>query len=514
MKKYIRTFILLISLLMVSNVYAADTLYTIKIDENNHLDVYDYSISYQTPLSSYPDILSYENNVLTLKKGYMFNNIYSRQDITITTNNELVSLDYINGGYEWAGRLTFRNARLNSLTYYPEKSIEIYDSSLNIKAIDAEDDIQGATNNIYIENSKILVENGIYTEGEIASITVKNSEIVGTGSNSYLEVLFAPIKSTGLWIDNSTIDLYRIGSTIRNDATEWGKTKITNSTVNLKSYMHTSTDIEIDNSTVNAEYLRCTYSRERDRIDIKDSEVNVKTFTETSGTTNIENSKVMLGTKLTTSELLLKNSYLSVINDNEEYVNSWGRILTAKTLDIDNSYFYIESKTDTELAKLLPGYSIRLNDGLKIYDKDMTELTTKDYTEDNNTYGTFYYSNNTKSKSALISSKATVTFRIKNGTWADGTTNDIVITKTVWDKLTDEDIPKGMKGNTNGSWEIEPNTTDYIKGDIVYNYVFKEVKGIDTNPSTGVITTTIIIVSILAIIGIFYMNLYKKSYFN
>ena len=74
-----------------------------------------------------------------------------------------------------------------------------------------------------------------------------------------------------------------------------------------------------------------------------------------------------------------------------------------------------------------------------------------------------------------------VTFKVINGTWADGTTD----AKTVTVKLTDgkgtlnaKDVPEGMKANAGyegGAWDVTPNTsTDGITGNVTYTYTFKK----------------------------------------
>ena len=75
---------------------------------------------------------------------------------------------------------------------------------------------------------------------------------------------------------------------------------------------------------------------------------------------------------------------------------------------------------------------------------------------------------------------AIVTFRVVNGTWADGTTADKQATVPLISgkgTLDTANIPTGMKANsgyTNGMWDIQPNTVpDAVTGDVVYTYSFK-----------------------------------------
>ena len=74
-----------------------------------------------------------------------------------------------------------------------------------------------------------------------------------------------------------------------------------------------------------------------------------------------------------------------------------------------------------------------------------------------------------------------VTFKVINGTWADGTTDD----KTVTVKLADgkgtlgaDDVPTGMKakaGYEGGAWDVTPDTsTNGITGAVTYTFCFSK----------------------------------------
>ena len=78
--------------------------------------------------------------------------------------------------------------------------------------------------------------------------------------------------------------------------------------------------------------------------------------------------------------------------------------------------------------------------------------------------------------------KATITFRVENGTWMNGTTKelsfDLPLTDVHKGTLKPETVPTGMKpfpGFTEGAWDVEPNTeANGISGDVTYTYTFKE----------------------------------------
>lgn len=93
-----------------------------------------------------------------------------------------------------------------------------------------------------------------------------------------------------------------------------------------------------------------------------------------------------------------------------------------------------------------------------------------------------------------VMTDATVTFKVENGTWSDGSSDD----KTVQVALTNgkgtlqkAQIPTGMKpaeGYEGGAWDVTPNTeTNGITGNATYTYRFTKQSG--SGSGGGVITT-------------------------
>ncbi len=74
--------------------------------------------------------------------------------------------------------------------------------------------------------------------------------------------------------------------------------------------------------------------------------------------------------------------------------------------------------------------------------------------------------------------KATVTFKVVNGTWKDGTSDNKTVTVTLTGgkgTLDKKDIPTGMKpdsGYTGGEWNKTPATN--VTGDVTYIYTFEK----------------------------------------
>ena len=99
----------------------------------------------------------------------------------------------------------------------------------------------------------------------------------------------------------------------------------------------------------------------------------------------------------------------------------------------------------------------------------MTPSTSTEITQDT-TY-TYTYA----SKDRII---AKVTFKVVNGAWNDGTTEDKTVTLTGYEgdtlKLVADQIPAiGSKPSDNykeGSWNITPSTSEAIAQDVTYTY--------------------------------------------
>ncbi|MBP3883834.1 MAG: InlB B-repeat-containing protein [Olsenella sp.] len=76
----------------------------------------------------------------------------------------------------------------------------------------------------------------------------------------------------------------------------------------------------------------------------------------------------------------------------------------------------------------------------------------------------------------------TVKFKVVNGAWSDGTTDEKSVTLTGHDgdvlKLSESQIPKAganpSSGHKEGSWDTTPSTETEIGGDAVYTYTYKE----------------------------------------
>ena len=82
------------------------------------------------------------------------------------------------------------------------------------------------------------------------------------------------------------------------------------------------------------------------------------------------------------------------------------------------------------------------------------------------------------------SNAITVTFKVVNGTWSDGTSRNIKVSVTKGESLTRDQIPTGMEPDPGykktGSWDPTPDTTRKLNSNVTYTYTF--TKSGDTEP--------------------------------
>lgn len=112
--------------------------------------------------------------------------------------------------------------------------------------------------------------------------------------------------------------------------------------------------------------------------------------------------------------------------------------------------------------------------------------------EDETVYALWGYDENGNGTADVLEETAIVTFRISNGTWADGTNADKQVIVPLTDgkgTLDAADIPTGMQadsGYTGGAWDQQPNTAaDAVTGNLLYTYSFRRDSGQGGNGGHG-----------------------------
>lgn len=556
--------------------------YSIVINEDYSYNVYLGGYTSNTPTTDYPDFFDFEDGVVTLHEGARIIYLCSAADITITSNDKPVSIYYMqNNTYSGDAHFTIRNLHndyigdhnggFNMIGSY--MSLEVYDSyfksaylqfydtrpvesgkdrlildnvtieeigavvSYNGLSISDSDlnvtDVEEWRTNMYINNSTIKTSADVANYSTTPLETkIIDSDIQCSRDNCFMGNGNGPSNSGKLYIENSHIKNYYIENMKGTYGNE-SYTKIINTSFENLNNFASNCPIYISNSEFDIGRL---YNSSNDvyntnnGVFIENSKLNIQTFT-AMGNISVDNSYIETNGLIfnqypVINSLNVKDSYVRLNTDNSP------SLLYGSNVSIRNSNFFAETNVDyvfftSRSSSDWTGANIEIDNYLKLIDKNDVELHLLglgDLNTSNNMYNTYvlaYDGDETYSQSLKIISKANVIFKVKNGTWEDGTTDDIVVTKDVWTKLSSDEIPTGMIGDTEGSWEIEPNAEDYIKGNITYVYKFKKkgiVKGIieelTENPKTGVFRYSFITLVLLCISILVYRRLTFNRYFK
>ena len=132
---------------------------------------------------------------------------------------------------------------------------------------------------------------------------------------------------------------------------------------------------------------------------------------------------------------------------------------------------------------------------------------------------TYVYDNEFGESPKTLSIASVVEVRLKvNGTWADGTTDDIVIYKPAFSQISYTDIPVGkmtLDDFENGDWDTKPvNAVLEENKNVVLTLTLsntkEEVKGVEENPKTGLFNYLLLIIpSAILVFGYKFIGKYK-----
>ena len=545
MKKIV-TIIVLSLIITLGNVYAADpTAYYVVIDKDNNIvvrkDASDGAI-----VTNYSNVFTYSGGVLTVKENQFIKSLHYHNSLTITSNDKPVMIGNIysadpstpydipvsstltithlntkNSSYKFSTdymkKVIVRDShigyhRLTTNLYDDiDAGVYIYDSEVYAERTDTEIHpygdlviknskiktgyINNESQSIYIDDSDIQINGGLYTE-EDACIKINNSSVIGTSEYAYIDVQLGPDHSEGLIINNSTIDVHQIN--FSGYSAVGGKVEIRKS--NIKSdILSSARDIFIYDSFVNTKRLQAD-NYDKSKTLIENSTVNIGTDYVNTRYLTINNSYVTAKCRITSyNDVLIKNSYFNLTAPDSDV-----SFFPQSGLTITNSNFYVETK-NTPVSYM---GELNKDSDVEWLDKANTSLKTVQ-SPSSSEFKVFAYGDGSYSKSVKLVSLATVTFKLENGTWQDGTTEDKVIRVPVWTSLKESDIPK-VKAGTKWKPTVEVGTV--ITKNTVYLNGVEVAPKLDTNPNTGVNNYIIefIGIAIVGIIVYLVMNTKKK----
>ena len=506
MKNVLRIFILLL-FFSTTKVLAFDE-YCIFIED----DIVVRDCVTNNQINDYSNIVTYENDVLTLKEGLHYDLIHSHKNITVTSNKKKVYLDYL----------------------------EVEQYELIVDGLYSEDYVSSNPN--VVQNSSNQNE---YTHIGGDKLVIKDSNIKMLSSRSYGDNVIHS-NSKELIITNSTVSCYAL---MTFDATN---------------------DVTIDKSTLNVQMFQ-SYDGGNEKANITDSTLNFYIYIPQGNytgislgmSTDIINSVLNNVSVITTNNLLLENTKINstdldcvtistgefVIRDSDyelksvvlcNYLKMYNSSLklvgkeasnyniaisqlgyvpcllnVALDLILEDSSFDLDSRLiknndNKTTPAFVVGRSITSNDpNFVVIDKEYNILDVKKvkpsdygYTVTLSNPNATIYSAFDKDDNVMFnvrtSSAVKYKFKVVNGTWEDGTEEDkemYLFDGNVPDKNTLKTISK-VKG-----YGLSVTKT----GDNEYTYEYKQI----VNPKTGIYSLSILYV--VCFIGFIILKTNKKK---
>ena len=322
-----------------------------------------------------------------------------------------------------------------------------------------------------LTNDEVIVGKDGFVPGEGATYEVTGSQtIVGNSYNSFTYMLN----------DNTNIDNYDVSSipgTLK-VVSRTDKYKISpqanSKTVDYDGFAWEVTGFETDTYEVDGNTYTVSgleaYANEKE---VGEHPVNV------TGTAVVKDSK---GNDVTSEfevtpkpgKLIIKNSMIQYTVtfkvENGEWNDGGSDDKTVTLSRKENEDLLLTLK-----AEDIPGVGNKPSSGFKAGEWDITPSTEMVISRDR----VFTY---TYDQKAPVSH--TVTFKVENGTWNDGTTEDkkIIVSGYEGDtlKLSADQIPlvgtKPDSDHKKGKWDVTPNIATAITGDTTYTYTYADKK--------------------------------------
>ena len=500
--------ILSLSFLFMGKVYALDE-YSITINDNSSIVV--KNALNDSVISDYSNILEYSNDVLTIKEGVYVNKIEVHKNITITSNNKKTYINTIAGEtvelvadklyfetYDSAATPYNNQYNVPEYTHFGANKLTIKDSNIKMNSNKGMMDNQIHTNDydLLIENSNINTT--------ILEIYKNNTNIVINNSNIYAAIIYAvgenQSDSLNIKINDSVLEFYEYQG---------------------NSYIQAYNDIIVNNSTIkNCKIINSKNSLLLDNVQLIKGNSVEQAFS--SSTMTIKNSNLNVNYYFAGNNLYLINTSLTVIgdeNNNFTFQSSQGQIKMPiisiyENIDLKSSSLEIDStKTKALNDETLPPIAflgtftsddpsfVFIDDNkniLKMSQDDTTNYGVSSLLQGGSTFNTYTKESGEKVYKIRTSSVVKYKLKIVNGTWDDGTTEDVEV------NLLDGEVPN--KDTIKSKSSIDGYVLSVTKtGDNEYTYEYKKL----VNPKTGVYIISIGYV--IFVIGFLLFKIYLKN---
>ena len=533
-----------------SNNQITDT--TIAKYEDNTLTLGEGKYFNQIKIKNDTTITSNDKGVyikeLTTKEGntnvlanVTINNLKVREDDTyickiIIGGNLIIDDSEINSksthsidGYSYV-----TNAKIKATSYYANKNDS---EGYGLKIINSEIEtgiLCPLLSGLYIKDSTLDISSTLYSYGKVyidgatidvgISNTSTGTRITFQGRNNGEEIIKNSTIKAKNSIENSSNDL-----TIENSIIEIGGIspnnsllKISNSTLKVKnglSYMRAI----IEDSNLEVGYIGfITYIEGEKYLKINNSSLTTSgnaIRTDNISNTEINNSNIIFNNWLKVNgNIEINNTNMKIMANKQNYPG----LFIENDLNINNSNVTIDHTENNKIVSIIKG-NIFLDNKIFPIDNNKTDLKIKEYTKeevisnvssisgsitDDENVKVFTYEDNSYSDYVKLATQKTATFKVKNGTWLDGTSDDIKIDYLYGEPLEIENLPKEVQElltSKMGSWSMDLNNLDTTQDlDIEFKYDL-------INPETK---RNLLILFVIIVISIVVFTKIKTKHVN
>ena len=332
---------------------------------------------------------------------------------------------------------------------------------------------------LHIDNSNITVKNDMRNDGEY--ILIENSDLTVGGISGYKKTIIknSKINTKNNWIHSDKAEIYN--SELSLDS--WMQVKkliVENSTIRADYFYFekdTSTTEEYDTIIKNSKITTDKHRNTIYNILIDNSEFNILKGINVKGNIKFTNSTGQINEETTIKDnLILEDSILKLKNEQEDKT----ALFVGNDLNIKNSNIVIDNNSTGKVAAIVKN-NVVLDDKIVPIDDSKTILKTKELTkqelvellpsyesviEDGTNAKIFTYSDDNFSKYVQLATTKTINFRVKNGTWLDGTKDDIKLDYLYGEKIEVDSLPEEVKKlltSKMGEWSVDLNNIDPTK---------------------------------------------------
>ena len=493
---------LVISLIGINHVFAIDE-YGLIINSSGSIIVRNAKTN--SNISTFDGLYSFSNDVLTLNENYYYAYIDTDRTITITSNDKKVYANFIKSRKS----LIINDLDYESyLTEIPSNMIRYHlssDSSVKWYTIlESQDDLTITSSKVYMHYDRPN-----YINNELQSYT--GSLRVTDSIIRVSDILVSNRENAegSIFIEDSSI---LFNEEVGPEILSYNEISINNSIVEHLSRF-ASTILTINNSLIN-----------------DNSHQNIEPYESQVNSINIKDSKLYLNTCVAANDLTIDNSFLEIIQKHSDYLleivgydyTTMSPLIVVNHLTLkNNSNINIISEGTVPAVVLLNPYEID-NENILFINNDRQILNLKKalpeeagfYSNPNNYQYQFnnsylgglneigFYTLVDNDGKAVMNFEnvegVRYTFKVKNGTWEDGSDEDI--TKVFLPEYIPSIDDFVTISNEDDKKLIFTKTGD---NEYTYEYVDK-IKEEISNPKTGVNSLVFLLVlSIILFVGLF-----------